>query len=468
MMKFLKIISILIAALLIAPLQCFAAAKRHSEKSTFTVVIDAGHGGKDTGAVDNGVKEKDINLGVAQALAQKIRKKMKNVKVVMTRDNDTFISLQQRADKANSAKADLFISIHTNSVDASNKNRRSVAGASVYALGLHKDANNMAVARRENAVIELEKGFGQKYKGFDPNSDESYIIFEMAQKKNLSQSIRFANEVQKQLVAEAGRRDRGVHQAGFWVLWATSMPAVLIELDFICNPNSAKFMASETGHNKLAEAIYKAVVKYRDNLVKTSSSKNRAEAEIYDNESGDETILLATCDNAPRKSAVSTPTASTKTAIPSKRRRRSNASRIESANRDLEAKSIVVNTHPRSSKTKADFVDIKSNTRIDNNDADKKSVVDPHPEKNKIAKNTKNKNNRHDSKSKSDKRIVNNKIVALGKTPADPQEKTAKAFLGSPTTAKNKKSQTALESREGSDSDSHINKGSLRARHKKR
>ena len=164
----------------------------------------------------------------------------------MTRDNDTYLTLQQRADKANKAKANLFVSIHTNSVDKSNKNRRKVEGSSVYVLGLHKDANNMAVARRENSVIELEENFEERYSGFDPSKDESYIIFEMAQKKNLSKSIRFAKDIQRNL-ALSGRTDRGVHQAGFWVLWATSMPSVLVELDFICNPESAKYMTSEKG-----------------------------------------------------------------------------------------------------------------------------------------------------------------------------------------------------------------------------
>ena len=161
-------------------------ASANNDKKSFTVVIDAGHGGKDIGAADNGAKEKDINLGVALQLEKLLKKKLKEIKVVMTRDDDTYLTLQQRADVANKAKGDLFVSIHTNSVDKKNKNRKTVAGSSVYALGLHKDDNNMRVARRENSVIELESNYEQKYSGFDPNKDESYIIFEMAQKKNLS------------------------------------------------------------------------------------------------------------------------------------------------------------------------------------------------------------------------------------------------------------------------------------------
>lgn len=242
----------------------FPVMEAFSADNKFTVVIDAGHGGHDHGAIDNGAKEKDINLGVAKKLNELIRKNLKDVKTVMTREGDTFVSLQERANIANRNHGNLFISIHTNSVDKSNPNRKRVNGTSVYALGLHKDADNLKVARRENSVIELESGYEQKYSGFDPSKDESYIIFEMAQKKTLGQSLKFANEAQKQLVGHAGRHDRGVKQAGFWVLWATSMPAVLVELDFICNPDMAAFMNSEAGQNKMAEALYNAFKAYLD------------------------------------------------------------------------------------------------------------------------------------------------------------------------------------------------------------
>ncbi|MDE7381996.1 MAG: N-acetylmuramoyl-L-alanine amidase [Muribaculaceae bacterium] len=252
-------------------LSSFPQTNLMAKENEFVVVIDAGHGGHDHGAIDNGTCEKDINLGVALKVGELIKKNLKNTKVVFTRSDDTFRTLQERADIANKAKGDLFISIHTNSVDKNNKNRTTVAGASVYALGLHKDANNMNVARRENSVIELENNHTTRYQGFDPNKDESYIIFEMAQKKNLSKSIRFANDVEKQVVKVAQRKDRGVHQAGFWVLWATSMPSVLVELDFICNPTSANFLASKEGQAKMAEAIYNAVKEYRNKEMATAS-----------------------------------------------------------------------------------------------------------------------------------------------------------------------------------------------------
>ncbi len=251
--------SLLALSLIASPLPNMRAVA-----TDFTIVLDPGHGGKDHGAIDNSAREKDINLSVARRLGEKLKKKLKGVKVVYTRDDDTFLSLQERAAVANESKGDLFVSIHTNSVDEKNKNRKNVAGASVYVLGLHKDGNNMEVARRENSVIEYEKDFKTKYSGFDPLRDESYIIFEMAQKSNLSRSFSFAEKAQKHLVGVAGRKDRGVHQAGFWVLWATCMPAVLVELDFICNPESAAFMTSEEGVDSMADAIFKAVKEYRE------------------------------------------------------------------------------------------------------------------------------------------------------------------------------------------------------------
>lgn len=223
------------------------------------VVLDPGHGGKDMGACDNGAMEKNINLSVAKKLKSLINKRLKGVKVVMTREDDRYLTLQERADIANKSDGDLFMSIHVNSVDKTNKNRKTVNGSSVYVLGLHKDDDNKRVAMRENAVNELENNYEEKYSGFDPNKDESYIIFEMAQKRSLGESIKVASDAQNAMVDHAGRGNRGVRQAGFWVLWATSMPAVLVELDFICNPESVKFMTSNSGEDKLAESLFKSI-----------------------------------------------------------------------------------------------------------------------------------------------------------------------------------------------------------------
>ncbi len=332
------------------------------DNTKFILVVDPGHGGKDAGAVDNGQKEKDINLAVGRELNQLIKKKLKNVDVVMTRDNDTYLTLQERATKANRAKGDLFISIHTNSVDKSNKNRTTVNGASVYALGLHKDDNNMEVARRENSVIELENNYTQRYSGFDPGKDESYIIFEMAQKKNLHNSLRFAKEAQKQLVNHAGRRDRGVHQAGFWVLWATSMPAVLVELDFICNPTQAAYMGSDKGVKALAESLFEAVKSYVEGYDKGGLKKNRdrkqevvqieEEEEVIEPASDVTAMLLpaATPQSTERKANGKVSNAATSTSSDAKRqeyaqrRRRSTSSRHKSESRDLQVADIPLHT----------------------------------------------------------------------------------------------------------------------------
>lgn len=234
------------------------------EKDCVTIVLDPGHGGKDFGAVENGAKEKEINLEVARKLRSLIEHRLKGVDVVMTRSNDVYLTLQERAEIANDANGDLFMSIHVNSVDKKNPRRQSIQGSSVYVLGLHRDQDNMKVAMRENSVIELESDYKEKYSGFDPSKDESYIIFEMAQKRNLGESIRVAADAQNELVGTAGRGNRGVRQAGFWVLWATSMPAVLVELDFICNSQSVKFMTSDEGIERLAESLYNSIKKFVD------------------------------------------------------------------------------------------------------------------------------------------------------------------------------------------------------------
>lgn len=258
--RFISIATILIFLTFVA-FNCNASNKDRG-KDKITVVLDPGHGGKDFGACENGAKEKDINLSVAKKLRALIEKGLKDVDVVMTRSSDVYLTLQERADVANDAGGDLFMSIHVNSIDKKTRGRELTKGSSVYVLGLHRDQDNMKVAMRENSVIELESDYKEKYSGFDPSKDESYIIFEMAQKRNLGESIRVAGDAQNALVNTAGRANRGVRQAGFWVLWATSMPAVLVELDFICNPQSVKYMTSESGETELAASLLKAIKKF--------------------------------------------------------------------------------------------------------------------------------------------------------------------------------------------------------------
>lgn len=244
----------------------------------FVLVIDAGHGGHDSGALGAHAKEKNINLGVALKLGKMVKENIPGVKVVYTRKNDTFLTLQERADVANKAGGDLFISIHTNSVDRKSPNRKSVNGASTYTLGLHRTRENLEVAKRENSVILLEKDFSTRYEGFDPNSSESYIIFEFQQDKHMEQSVNFASDIQRQFRSVAGRADKGVRQAGFWVLAKTSMPSVLVELDFICNPKVENFLSSEEGQRKMAKSIYNAFVAFKSDYDRKQNS-NRSKAE---------------------------------------------------------------------------------------------------------------------------------------------------------------------------------------------
>ena len=199
----------------------------------YTLVIDAGHGGKDPGAIGRKSKEKNINLAVALAFGKLVEQNCPDVKVVYTRKTDVFVELDERANIANRNKADLFVSIHVNSTAAKN----GPQGTETYTLGMHRAADNLEVAKRENSVITLESNYEQKYEGFDPKSSESYIIFELMQDKNMEQSVNFAKLVQQQFKSTAGRVNKGVYQAGFLVLRATSMPSALIELGYINNAN---------------------------------------------------------------------------------------------------------------------------------------------------------------------------------------------------------------------------------------
>lgn len=229
------------------------------EAKDFVVVIDAGHGGHDPGAIGKISKEKNINLNVALKLGKQIKQSCSDVKVIYTRERDIFIPLDKRADIANNAKADLFISIHTNAVAGN----RTAKGASTWTLGLAKSDANLEVAKRENSVILYESDYKTRYAGFNPNSAESYIIFEFMQDKYMSQSVHLASLVQKEFRHTCKRADRGVHQAGFLVLKASAMPSILVELGFISNPEEERYLNSEAGTTTLANGIYRAFLAYK-------------------------------------------------------------------------------------------------------------------------------------------------------------------------------------------------------------
>ena len=228
---------------------------------SFTLVIDAGHGGHDAGAIGAFSKEKNINLNVALAFGRYVEQNCPDVNVIYTRKTDVFVTLNGRAEIANKAKADLFISIHTNSLP----NGRISRGMETYTLGMHRAADNLEVAKRENQVILQEKGYKETYQGFNPNSAESYIIFEFMQDNNMQKSVELAKYVQNNACSMAGRLNKGVKQAGFLVLRATSMPSCLIELGFISTPDEERFLNSADGIDRLARGIYNAFAQYKNN-----------------------------------------------------------------------------------------------------------------------------------------------------------------------------------------------------------
>lgn len=242
-----------------------------AEAKDFIVVIDAGHGGHDPGAIGKISKEKNINLNVALKLGKLIKNNCPDVKVVYTRDRDIFIPLDRRAEIANNAKADLFISIHTNAL----ANNRTAKGASTWTLGLAKSDANLEVAKRENSVILYESDYKTRYAGFNPNSAESYIIFEFMQDKYMSQSVHLASLVQKYFRNTCKRADRGVHQAGFLVLKASAMPSILVELGFISTPEEERYLNTENGTASLANGIFRAFLTYkREQEIRLNGSSN--------------------------------------------------------------------------------------------------------------------------------------------------------------------------------------------------
>lgn len=234
---------------LFAGVLCAAEVPVQRDKP-FVVVIDAGHGGTDPGAVGKIAQEKDLNLSVSLLTGKMIKEKYPEVVVLYTRETDVFIPLQKRADFVNKNSADLFICVHTNSSPVP-----AAKGAETFVLGTEKLDRNLDVAMRENAVIKLESDYQTKYHGFDPNSIDSYIMFELMQNQYLDQSLNYASLLQQQFAGTLKRGDRGVRQAAFWVLLKSACPSVLVEMGFISNPEEEKFMASEKGQTDIAASI---------------------------------------------------------------------------------------------------------------------------------------------------------------------------------------------------------------------
>lgn len=261
-----KKITLLLALMCMLVVTAFAANKR------FTLVIDPGHGGHDAGARGAISMEKNINLTVALRFGKYVEQNMPEVRVIYTRKQDVFIPLHERANIANRANADLFISVHTNALPAGKVAR----GFETYTLGMHRAKDNLDVAMRENSVISMEKGFEQTYEGFDPKSSESYIIFEFIQGKNMERSVDLARMIQRSVCDSGCRPDKGVHQAGFLVLRETSMPSCLIELGFITTPDEERLLNDNAKVDDIAKGIYEAFAKYKNKYDRSVSVPYRA------------------------------------------------------------------------------------------------------------------------------------------------------------------------------------------------
>lgn len=237
-----------------------ATVSQHEYKLR-TIVIDAGHGGKDPGTRGKTAKEKDVALKIALKFGAFVEKNMPDVKVVYTRKDDRYLPLDERAAIANKNKADLFICIHANAIV------NAVAyGTETYVMGLHKDEGNMDVAKRENSVITLDENYKERYEGFDPKSPESYILFSLTQSAYQESSLLFAQKIESQFKSRVGRHSRGVKQAGFWVLWRTAMPSVLIETGFLSNDKEEDYLKSEEGQDLIASGIFRAFKEYKTQI----------------------------------------------------------------------------------------------------------------------------------------------------------------------------------------------------------
>ena len=262
-----------------------------SSDDKFVVIIDPGHGGRDSGTRGKFSKEKDVALSISLKVGAYIEQNLKDVKVIYTRKTDVYPELHERANIANKNKADLFMSIHVDGVKD-----KKVRGTSTFAMGLHVNEESLAVAKRENAVIMKEKNYKSNYAGFDPNSPESYIRISLEQNSYMELSLLLASKIQDQFKNRAGRKSRGVKQAGFVVLWQTTMPSVLIETGFLTNPSEEKYLNSEYGQDIIASGIYRAFRDYKNEISKktiSSEELNKIESNNSSKEKSNSNIVFS-------------------------------------------------------------------------------------------------------------------------------------------------------------------------------
>ncbi len=270
-----------------------------------TVVIDPGHGGKDPGCHGANVREKDIALSIGLSLGELIRANFPEVKVIFTRSTDVFIPLDERAQIANKAEADLFISIHCNYISK----RSLVQGSETYVMGLHRAQDNLDVAKRENAAILMEDDYVQRYDGYDPDSPEGHIILSMYQNAYLEQSILLADYIEKQFANGLSRKSRGVKQAGFLVLRNTTMPSVLIETGFLSNSEDESFLGEMSNRSTVAESIFEAFSSYKAHVEGYVPTEEEAVASITTNTEPSKAVIpvVPAVHAAPQQVPVSDP-----------------------------------------------------------------------------------------------------------------------------------------------------------------
>jgi N-acetylmuramoyl-L-alanine amidase len=276
--------SILFVALFITCCSSYLYAQTSADYKFKTIVLDAGHGGHDTGCRGAYSYEKDVTLAIIKKLGELIKKAYPDIKVIYTRETDTFVELYERANIANRNHADLFISIHCNATKS-----LTAYGTETWLMGLHKSEGNLDVSRRENDVILLEENYEAHYDGFDPNSPEGYIILSMNQNAHINQSINLASKVENEF-SKDNRQSRGVKQAGFLVLWRTTMPSILIETGFLTNRQEEKYLTSESGRNEIAQSVLKAIVEYKAEVEGDFSQLKL----VRDEENGDNNLIADT------------------------------------------------------------------------------------------------------------------------------------------------------------------------------
>ena len=339
---------------LILTLLCMLVLTATGSNRRFTLVIDPGHGGHDAGALGAISKEKNINLSVALQFGKYVERNMPDVRVIYTRKTDVFIPLKQRANIANRANADLFISVHTNALPAG----KIARGFETYTLGMHRAKDNLDVAMRENSVISMEKGYQHTYQGFDPRSSESYIIFEFIQGKNMERSVELARNIQRKVCSRANRPDKGVHQAGFLVLRETSMPSCLIELGFITTADEERLLNDASRVDDIARGIYEGFAQYRNKYDKSISVPYRAaDTEsvpvakiVSDTKQEKDERRAEEADTAPRRTVKQVETRATKAKTVQQNRRQNPQDKPAQQSRQTQQNRTVAQNKPAQQK----------------------------------------------------------------------------------------------------------------------